>query len=297
MRARPAVFWVMVGKQWGTIDYKGAFVINPQFDDIWYAAYGNGGIDYFPQGLAPARSGRKWGFINPSGAWVINPQFDDTGAFDKSGLAPVEIVSTSAVQTQDPFDRGAGATVSVEDAKWGYIDRTGRMVVSPQFDNARQFFSSGLAPVKVGALWGYIDTHGKLRINPQYANALVFAPAGKGQLAWVGMHTAGQSDDTDLRYGAIDQSGRMRIAPQFNDISAFDENGRATVTINGAKGLIDTRGRFIASPIYTSMKHFAGSGVYLYTKAPGPNAPAGASEIGRMDKAGKVLTTYLGSTC
>ena len=89
----------------------------------------------------------------------------------------------------------------------------------------------------------------------------------------------------------------MRIAPQFNDVSAFDENGRAIVTINGSKGMIDTNGRFVAPPIYTSVKHYAGSDIYLYAKAPASNAPAGASEIGRMDKTGKVLTTYLGADC
>jgi len=44
--------------------------------------------------------------------------------------------------------------------KWGYIDKTGKIVFEPQFDNAG-YFSEGLAGVRIGKKYGYIDKTGK----------------------------------------------------------------------------------------------------------------------------------------
>ena len=54
--------------------------------------------------------------------------------------------------------------------QWGYIDKTGKIVINPQFDSAWDF-SEGLAWVKVGGKWGYIDKTGKIVINPQFDDA------------------------------------------------------------------------------------------------------------------------------
>jgi hypothetical protein len=44
--------------------------------------------------------------------------------------------------------------------KWGFIDRTGKLVIPPQFFHARNF-SDGLAPVWLSPRRGYIDKTGK----------------------------------------------------------------------------------------------------------------------------------------
>lgn len=58
----------------------------------------------------------------------------------------------------------------------GYIDRSGKVVIPPQFPAAGEF-SEGLAAVQVekttshpsmGGLWGYIDSSGKILIKPRY---------------------------------------------------------------------------------------------------------------------------------
>jgi hypothetical protein len=57
-----------------------------------------------------------------------------------------------------PFDHGI-AIVRVGDektGKWGYIDRTGKYLVKPQFDEARAFGKDGLARVRIADKWGYI---------------------------------------------------------------------------------------------------------------------------------------------
>ena len=50
----------------------------------------------------------------------------------------------------------------------GYIDRTGKMIINPQFNGAEPFDDQGLAPVQQGERWGFIDRTGKMVINPQF---------------------------------------------------------------------------------------------------------------------------------
>jgi len=44
--------------------------------------------------------------------------------------------------------------------KWGFVDETGSMVISEQFDGA-QPFEDGVAFVQVGSKAGYINKEGK----------------------------------------------------------------------------------------------------------------------------------------
>ena len=55
--------------------------------------------------------------------------------------------------------------------KWGYIDKEGEIVIMPRFDDVEDF-SEGLAGVKTGDKWSYIDKEGKMVkvINPQFAD-------------------------------------------------------------------------------------------------------------------------------
>ena len=45
--------------------------------------------------------------------------------------------------------------------KVGYIDKTGKMVINPQWDNGWEF-SEGLAQVQLDGKWGFIDKTGKI---------------------------------------------------------------------------------------------------------------------------------------
>jgi len=58
------------------------------------------------------------------------------------------------------------ALVKVGD-KWGYIDRSGKMVIKPQFDAAESFFE-GSAKLIIG---GCIDKAGRMVINAQFDDA------------------------------------------------------------------------------------------------------------------------------
>jgi hypothetical protein len=55
-------------------------------------------------------------------------------------------------------------SVRVKD-KWGYIDKTGKIQIKPQFDWA-ETFEQGISKVTVGDKIGYINKNGKYIWNP-----------------------------------------------------------------------------------------------------------------------------------
>jgi hypothetical protein len=94
--------------------------------------------------------------------------------------------------------------------KSGFIDRTGRVVVKPLFDEVKDF-SEGLAAVRLGLNWGYIDESGYFTIPLQFAWAENFsdgfAVVSKGQ---------------DSR-GLIDHNGSFSIFPENGWPYGFSE--------------------------------------------------------------------------
>ena len=58
------------------------------------------------------------------------------------------------------------AKVNIAD-KFGFIDKTGKLVIPAQFDDAEPF-SKGLAVVKIKGKYGFIDKAGKLVIPAKF---------------------------------------------------------------------------------------------------------------------------------
>ena len=81
------------------------------------------------------------------------------GFIDKTG----KIVINQKFDKVSPFEEGL-SRVKVGD-KYGFIDKTGKIVINPQFDKVSGF-SEGLCGVKIGNKWGYIDKTGKYVWNP-----------------------------------------------------------------------------------------------------------------------------------
>lgn len=58
--------------------------------------------------------------------------------------------------------------------KYGYIDKTGKIVIEPKFPMALNF-SDGMALIVENDLYGYIDHAGKIIVEPQYEDAQSFS--------------------------------------------------------------------------------------------------------------------------
>jgi hypothetical protein len=71
----------------------------------------------------------------------------------------------SKYEYQGPFYDGL-ARVKMN-KKWGFIDSTGGVVVSPKYNEVGNF-SDGLARVRMGQKWGLIDKSGKEIKRPMF---------------------------------------------------------------------------------------------------------------------------------
>ena len=59
-------------------------------------------------------------------------------------------------------------------SKYGFIDKSGKVVIEPQFDDAGAF-SEGFACVEKDDKWGFIDKNGKVVVEPQFDYAREFS--------------------------------------------------------------------------------------------------------------------------
>jgi hypothetical protein len=200
---------VKIGEKYGFADHEGRLVIFPRFDDA----------RDFGEGLAPVEVKDKWGYVGRDGELKIEPQFDEASRFSE-GLAAVCYV----IAKPKTKDERVESLFFGEDTneRCGYIDRSGVVVIAPQFNEANEF-SNGLAAVRVGRSERVITGED--------------AKAGK--------------------WGFVDRSGNFVIPLRFQKASDFSE-GLAAVKIGAKWGYIDASGKIVIPPRFESARSFTG---------------------------------------
>jgi hypothetical protein len=103
--------------------------------------------------------------------------------------------TTTAAQSQEDYL----CPIPV-DAKWGFMDDTGKVVIEPRFYNLQPMFRGDLAAVQLeqDGPWGYIDQTGKMIIEPRFVGAGRFF----GGVAWVA------EGDSEGSWIYIDKTGK-----------------------------------------------------------------------------------------
>jgi hypothetical protein len=175
-------------------------------------------ISHLSHDLINCPENGKWGFINVQGEFKIAPQYVLAHPFCE-GLAAVAFQCDDAfcfidvcgqVVIEGEFsgaDIGfSGNLCAVWDEHFGFIDRTGRLVIPYRFEFA-DHFSEGFAVVKEphSEFYGYIDTGGRIAI----AQTFTCADAFEGDLAQV---IVGEEFDS-YHYGYIDRAGKYVWEP------------------------------------------------------------------------------------
>ena len=281
-------------QRWGFIDASGKMVILNQFSPYC--------LEDFAEGMAhvllPFRDGPK-GYIGHDGQFVIADAAkrhvgQPLPALEPLGLKPTgEIAAGTGVKAPQMgdfcldsfvFSEGLAAVPGWNGRTYqtGYLDRSGKWFIEPQFSMAGRF-SQGIARVQAntngkteifyidrsgnrvdgsqvasrqavlqvfesGGKYGYKNAStGKVAIEAQWDEA---APFSEG-MACVKLFNAGGS-----RY--IDETGRVVIPP--DNFSGRDfHNGLAVATKKGSGryGFIDHSGRFVIEPKFSEADAFS----------------------------------------
>lgn len=243
--------------RWGYINKSGALVIPMKFQLA----------DEFHEGLAAAHLGQTSGFIDHTGRFVFNAPFDVSWGFSegvvliKSNLKMIYLNRAGKRLPMPPLDDNyyghsfheGLAAVQIKD-KWGFMDKTGRLVIPAEFIEVGDF-SEGLAAAEVpidqdkeppcridetatytvAKKFGYIDRTGTMIIAPQWEYASPFVDG----LASV---------SSCYHASFIDKKGRVSIETRFNDALPFT-GPLAEVLIGSMHGYIDKTGKVIWEPM------------------------------------------------
>ncbi len=207
----------------------------------------------FYEGLAAVKVNNAWGFIDSSGKMVIQPQFNPYQAqfnsYFSEGLVAINRTSAqkSGIAGNDP----AGT-------RWGFADRTGKVVIQPQFEGnyyTPPHFAGGLAVIGgnfigttiatfgLNVKYGYINKSGVFVIPQKFDDACDFSD----DLASV--RVGG-------KYGFIDKTGRMVIAPMY-DAPGFFIDGIAIVELNQSSYVIDKNNKKVIDKPFQGLSTFS----------------------------------------
>jgi hypothetical protein len=127
-------------------------------------------------------------------------------------------------------------------ALYGYIDQHGKLVIQPQFENAKDF-SEARARVLLQGKWGFIDRTGTVVIQPRFYEAEDFSE-GLAPVAIGG------------KWGYIDKQGGTVIPLRFDRAERF-AGGRAAVEVSEKWAYIDTKGKYIVQPQFVRALDFS----------------------------------------
>jgi len=147
--------------------------------------------------------------------------------------------SSDCCDSELPFDVNSVefhdglAAIENEDGKWGYIDKTGQVVIPCQWEET-EYFSDGFASVKdKDDKWGFIDKTGQVVIPCQWENVSEFE---EGQAI---------VQNSNEMFGIIDKNGKMVCPCKWNYMSNIVEGLMLVEDANCKWGYIDKTGQVV----------------------------------------------------
>lgn len=157
------------------------------------------------------------------------------------------------------FSEGfASFRVGRENAKWGYLNREGKVVIEPKFDYAGSF-QDGRAIVRENGLDGMIDVSGAYVVRPGY---VAIDRLAKNFYAFnVGGEVPGRV--VGGKWGFMDANGKIIVEAKYDNMAWDDgyEYGYVPVSIVkedgfGYWGMMDAEGREVIPVKYNSIRGF-----------------------------------------
>lgn len=172
---------------------------------------------------------------------------------------------------------GSDLFVVIVNDKRGFIDRTGKIILKPEWSGANNL-SEGRAVVAVNSpsyKEGYIDTTGKLVIPITFDDASDF----ENGLALVGVGEFGLHGSGDHKFGFIDITGKWVIPPTYRTMYGFSEGLAAAMNDDRKWGFIDKTGKLIIPFQFEVGSFFSNGLARMFSKE--------KSRYGYIDRSGK----------
>jgi hypothetical protein len=144
-----------------------------------------------------------------------------------------------------PFREGLGAVYF--NGKWGFVGANGEIAIPLQFDDVRDF-SEGLAAVRVGYKYGYINQKGQWVIQPIYSQGPLYNVGGAD--FHDGLAVVARGD----KYAFINKSGKV-VSAVYDEVMPFRE-GMAAVRVGNLWGFIDKTGKLAVKPQFDIASDF-----------------------------------------
>ena len=160
------------------------------------------------------------------------------GYCDKEGRTKCRFIYQFAYEFSDGMAR------VVLDEKFGFLGKTVRIAIEPQYQRARDF-NCGLAPVAYKPngddsefKWGYIDKKNNLSVPYLYDDARRFEDCGLALICLDGNH------------GLINTSGKIVLPLEYDYIvlDKFSEMKPGLICKDGLIGFVNTKGDVFISP-------------------------------------------------
>ena len=193
-----------------------------------------------PGKMLATPSAARWGFIDEQGKVVIEPKFDAVGTSRESITAVSQNGKWGWIDQKGSFidaqlpgsvEFHEGLAAFKRDGKAGFIDVTGKVVIEPQWDEARDF-SESLAAVKQNGLVGFIDKSGKPVIKPHWEMVDDF-------------HDVLAAVKENGKCGFIDKTGKVVIKTEWDDAMVFRDGYAVVSRGNNKWGAIDKQGKLV----------------------------------------------------
>lgn len=273
--------------KWGFINDAGQFVIEPVFDYV---------EPFQDNGLAVVGKNGKLGLVDREGKLVLESVFSYIGSFKEGFAVASRDASSCFIDEQgkvlfesltDIRDFSGGLAVISKDMgkgdmRYGYIDKTGKIVIDAQYRQASGFANDRAVVLTEEKQYQIIDKSGAL------VKALDYAYVGdlaEGMLVY--------KDKDSIKYGYLDANGNIAIPAAFYTASAF-QDGLAVVRtgedyFRNCDGVVNTKGEFVIQPEYAEL-YYLGKGLFAAADTFIPSVYHAKKAV--VDKTGKRLTDF-----
>ncbi|MCL2159649.1 MAG: WG repeat-containing protein [Oscillospiraceae bacterium] len=201
------------------------------------------------------------GYINEKGDFVIPMTFEATRPFNQ------------------------GLAFAKQNGKWGFIDKSGKFVIQPEYDDVMTHdisctvFDDGLALVKKDGKWGYIDKTGNIVIpfiydydDDYHDDGTVSAIANRDENNRPSLFSNGLAEiKQNGKWGYINKAGNL-VIPFIYDDANLNYDGALLVGNDGVYKLIDEKGNDFSSETWdfdataSSVDSFNATGIFTYSR-------------------------------